>query len=364
MHIEKLTIVNYKNIRQAEIVFSPKINCLIGQNGAGKTNVLDAVFFMSYTHSHSYNIDSYCITHDEGFFMVQGDYVMNDGRVESIYTSMKRSRKKQFKRNQKEYRKVSEHIGLLPLVLVSPDDQDLIGGGSEERRKFIDSIISQYDHRYLNILMAYNSLIKQRNSLLKQLPQPGTDLFEVYDTQIAQLGTEIYNARLQFIKEFVPLFQKFYSFLSADNEIVSISYASQLNEASLITLLKSHLQRDFYLGFTSAGVHRDDIEMLISGFPAKRVGSQGQSKTLLIALKLAQFDFLKKTADETPLLLFDDIFDKLDTQRVSRIIKLVSEDTFGQILITDTNREHIDDILGLLNQDSKIFYVNDGEITN
>lgn len=362
MFIRQLALLNFKNIRQAEISFSPKINCLIGPNGSGKTNILDAVYFLSYCKSHNVNIDSQCITHDEDFFVLQGTYHIEPDGEDHIYCGLKRNRKKQFKRNQKEYSRLSDHIGRLPLVFVSPNDQALIAGGSEDRRRFIDSIISQYDHEYLQFLIRYNTALQQRNALLKQNELPSAELFEIWEQQMHDLGSEIFCRRRDFMVQFIPLFQEYYRFLSNEHETVSLAYQSQLTDISLVNLLKEKRLRDHYLGFTTSGIHRDDLEMSIGSYPIRRVGSQGQNKTFLIALKLAQFSFLKKAAQSTPLLLFDDIFDKLDAERVRQIIQLVSEDNFGQIFITDTNREHIDDILSHMQQDSLIFHVENGEV--
>ena len=363
MFIRQLSLINYKNIRQADVEFSPKINCFIGSNGAGNTNILDAVYFLSYCKSHSSNIDTQNITHDKDFFVIQGEYNFSDDHDENIYCGLKRNKKKQFKRNQKEYSRLSDHIGLIPLVIVSPDDQTLISGGSEERRRFIDSIISQFNHPYLQQLIRYNAALRQRNSLLKNDYMPDSEMFDIWDRQLASLGTEIHKIRSEFLTEFVPLFQKFYSFLSSDNEVVSLSYSSQLNDNDLMDLLVKNRERDFIIGFTTAGIQRDDLIMNIGDFPIKRIGSQGQNKTYLVALKLAQFSFLCRNNKNKPLLLFDDIFDKLDSDRVRQIIRLVSDDTFGQIFITDTNREHIDEILQQLDQESKIFLVDNGEVS-
>ena len=289
---------------------------------------------------------------------------MSDDREENIYCGLKRNKKKQFKRNQKEYTRLSDHVGLIPLVIVSPDDQTLISGASEERRRFVDSIISQYDRQYLNLLIRYNSALQQRNSLLKQDGgMPSAEMFDLWDTQLAQLGETIYQTRVSFLEKFVPLFQKYYTFLSSNNEEVTLAYESHLNTNNLYDMLVQRRERDFYFGYTTAGIHRDDLAMNIDGYPIKRVGSQGQNKTFLVALKLAQFSFLKETSASTPLLLFDDIFDKLDSSRVSQIIRLVSEDTFGQIFITDTNREHIDEIIDMLDYESRIFSVDGGEVS-
>lgn len=361
MYLKRLSLVNYKNISQAEISFSPKINCFIGPNGAGKTNVLDAVYYLSYCKSHSNSIDVQNIAHEEDFFVIQGEYAVNNNE-EHIYCGLKRKQKKQFKRNKKEYERLSEHIGLLPLVLISPDDNRLISDGSEERRKFVDAIISQYDKAYLHSLIRYNNALMQRNSLLKNQIKDAS-LYDIWEEQMAEHGQHIYEKRCQFINEFLPVFQSFYQFLSMNNEVVWLNYNSQLKDNTLLSLLSINRERDGLLGYTSKGIHRDDLEMLLGEYPIKRVGSQGQNKTYLIALKLAQFNFIKEISGTCPILLLDDIFDKLDTNRVKQIIKLVSEDNFGQIFITDTNREHLDEIIKEVNQeDTFIFTVENGSI--
>jgi len=362
MQLNSLSILNYKNIREAELVFSPKINCFIGNNGMGKTNILDAIYYLSFCKSHSNTIDSQNILHNTDFFLIQGKYKLGDA-VEEIYCGMKHRQKKQFKRNKKEYERLSDHIGLLPLVLVSPDDSVLISEGSEERRKFIDGVISQYNKTYLNQLLQYNNALKQRNALLKLETPIDDSLLDIWEDQMAQYGTYIYEQRKLFIDEFIPIFQNFYSNISNGNEQISLSYYSQHQEHDIKTRMISTRDRDRILGYSTQGIHKDELEMLLDGYPIKRVGSQGQNKTYLISLKLAQFDFLKRTHNFSPLLLLDDIFDKLDSNRVKQIVKLVSGKTFGQIFITDTNREHLDLILEQLGQVATIFHVENGEIT-
>ncbi len=362
MRLNSLSILNYKNIREAELVFSPKINCFIGNNGMGKTNVLDAIYFLSFCKSHSNSIDSQNILHNAEFALIQGKYQIGEA-IEEIYCGMKPRLKKQFKRNKKEYERLSDHIGLLPLVLVSPDDSVLISEGSDERRKFIDGVISQYNKNYLNQLLQYNNALKQRNALLKIETQVEASLFEIWEEQMAIYGTYIYEQRKQFIDEFVPVFQGFYSYISNGNEEISLSYHSQHEEHDIKARMNETRNRDQILGYSTQGIHKDELEMMLDGYPIKRVGSQGQNKTYLISLKLAQFDFLKRTHNLSPLLLLDDIFDKLDSDRVKKIVELVSGETFGQIFITDTNREHLDLILQQLGQESSIFIVNNGEIS-
>ncbi len=358
MFLQHLSLINYKNIIQAEIDFSPKINCFIGSNGAGKTNILDAIYYLSYCKSHKNSIDSQNITHDQEFFVLQGKYSIK-GSEENIYCGLKRKQKKQFKRNKKEYERLSEHIGILPLVMISPDDNALISEGSEVRRKFIDSIISQNDKEYLQALIHYNNAVSQRNSLLKSNCSDST-LYEIWEDQMNSYGEIIYNGRKKFINEFKPIFQSFHQFLSSDKESVSISYNSQLEENSLKNLLSRNRNRDIILGYTTKGTHKDELEMLLGEHQIKKEGSQGQNKTFLIALKLAQFDFLKRISKINPILLLDDIFDKLDESRVKQIVRLVSEDNFGQIFITDTNREHLDEIITEIHQDARIFIVKNG----
>ena len=361
MRLDSLSILNYKNIREAELIFSPKINCFIGNNGMGKTNLLDAIYFLSFCKSHSNSIDSQNILHNSEFFMLQGKYEIDDS-IEEIYCGMKARQKKQFKRNKKEYERLSEHIGLLPLVLVSPDDAMLISEGSDERRKFVDGVISQYNKSYLNQLLQYNNALKQRNALLKIETAVDSSLLDIWEEQMALYGNYIYEQRKKFIDEFIPIFQDYYRYISNGNEQISLSYKSQHDEHDIKARMIATRDRDRMLGYSTQGIHKDELEMMLDNFPIKRVGSQGQNKTYLISLKLAQFNFLKRTHQLSPLLLLDDIFDKLDSNRVAKIVELVSSETFGQIFITDTNREHLDLMLRELAQDATIFIVEDGEI--
>lgn len=362
MILKKISILNYKNIEQAELDFSPKLNCFFGQNGMGKTNLLDAVYFLSFCKSAGNPVDSQNIRHEADFFVIQGFYEAADGTPETIYCGMKRRQKKQFKRNKKEYTRLSDHIGFLPLVMVSPADSVLIAGGSEERRRFMDVVISQYDKEYLNALIRYNKAMQQRNTLLKSEQPVEVALFDVLEDIMAQTGEVVFHKREQFIQEFIPIFQSFYSFISEDKEKVALMYESHARGASLRELLKESRERDKIMGFSLKGVHKDELNMVLGDFPIKREGSQGQNKTYLIALKLAQFDFLKRTGSTEPLLLLDDIFDKLDALRMEQIIKLVAGDSFGQIFITDTNREHLDRILHKVGGDYKIFRVEKGSV--
>ena len=327
----------------------------------GKTNLLDAIYYLSFCKSYSHIADSQIIRHDEDFFMLQG-YYDNNGNEEEVYCGMKKRQKKQFKRNKKEYSRFSDHIGFLPLVMVSPADSELIAGGSDERRRFMDVVISQYDKEYLDALIRYNKALTQRNTLLKSELPVEEELFLVWEETMAQAGEVVFKKREAFIKEFIPIFQSFYSFISQDKEQVGLSYDSHAREASLLEVLKQSRERDKIMGFSLRGIHKDELNMLLGEFPIKKEGSQGQNKTYLVALKLAQFDFLKRTGRTVPLLLLDDIFDKLDASRVEQIVKLVAGDNFGQIFITDTNREHLDRILYKVGSDYKMFFVEKGII--
>ena len=363
MILKRISILNYKNLEQVELDFSTKMNCLIGQNGMGKTNLLDAIYYLSFCKSANNPIDSQNIKHDQNFFVLQGSYVTELGDVEEVYCGLKRRQKKQFKRNKKEYTRLSDHIGFIPLVMVSPADSELIAGGSEERRRFMDVVISQYDRDYLSALIRYNKALTQRNTLLKAEEEPDNELMEVWEEIMAMAGEVVYHKRKEFVNEFIPVFQTFYSSISQGQEQVSLSYESHADNGNLLQQLKDNRQRDRIMGYSLKGVHKDDLVMQLDSYPIKREGSQGQNKTFLIALKLAQFDFLRRTgSNTTPLLLLDDIFDKLDASRVEQIVKLVSGNRFGQIFITDTNRDHLDKILEKVHGEYKVFSVEQGNV--
>jgi len=365
MILRQLSIVNYKNIAQADLSFSPKLNCLIGQNGEGKTNLLDAIHFLALSKSSTTSLDSACIRHGEDFCVLQGQFERENGDGEEIYMGMRRGQKKQLKRGKKAYRRISEHIGLVPIVMVSPLDSLLIMGGSEERRRFLDVIISQTDRTYLDALVAYNKALAQRNAMLKQEePAPEVELLALWEEEMARYGTIIYEARARFIEAFEPVFQEIYARVSQQREQVGLAYTSHAQRGPLLEVIQRDRAKDLAVGYSLHGVHRDDLEMTLGGFPIKREGSQGQNKTYLIALKLAQFDFLRRTGSNTaPLLLLDDIFDKLDAERVEQIVHLVSGDDYGQIFVTDTNRDHLDQILSRMESDYRLFHVHEGIIS-
>lgn len=360
MILNKLSVLNYKNILQAEIRFSPKMNCFFGNNGMGKTNLLDAIYYLSFSKSHVHSPDSQIIHNGEDTCVVQGEYVVAE-RTEEIFCAMRRRQRKQFKRNKKEYDKLSDHIGLLPLVMISPADSILIQGGSDERRRFLDLIISQHDKQYLHALIQYNKALQQRNILLKNQSFDNS-LFEVLEMQMDMYGVQIYEKRKQLVEDFIPLFNTYYQTICRSGEEVSLRYISRLENDSLADLLVVDRERDRILGYSSVGIHKDELEMTLGENLIRRVGSQGQNKTYLIALKLAQFALLAEKGTVTPLLLLDDIFDKLDAERVEEIIKLVCGDVFGQIFITDTNRKYLDEILAAMDHDYTLFKVEQGEV--
>jgi DNA replication and repair protein RecF len=367
MFIRELSVMNYKNFGEATLSFSRKLNCFIGNNGVGKTNLLDAVYYLSFCKSYFNNPDSQNVRHSEDFFALQGKYELN-GNNEEIHCGFRNGQKKKIRRNKKEYERFSDHIGLLPLVMISPADAVLIQGGSDERRRFMDSVISQYDRTYLEWLVRYNRALQQRNTLLKEVAGHSNfdpDSFAIWDDQLIHLGQKIHLKRTGFLQELLPVFQKYYTLISGGNEVVSLEYGSQLSDQKFEVLLKESFPKDRMLQFTSTGIHKDDLELKLGGYPIKRLGSQGQNKTYLIALKFAQFDFIRSLNNIKPILLLDDIFDKLDSGRVEEIVKLVSDDHFGQIFITDTNREHLDAILRQAGGDDfRIFVVNKGIIND
>ena len=355
--------MNYKNIAEAQLQFSPKVNCLIGNNGMGKTNVLDAIYYLSYCKSFTSNNEhSAAINHDAEFLMLQGRY-SRKGAPEEIALSVQRGKRKTVKRNGKDYKRLSEHIGLLPLVMVSPLDWDLIRGGGEERRRLMDQIISQGNRQYLDALIRYNKALEQRNSMIKHEYRDPL-LYESVEQVMESTATIMHQARQQWLEEFSPIFMRYYQAIAGDSERVRLSYKSHLSELSMQQVLNANRDRDMIMGYTTRGVHRDDIELWLGDHSMRKTGSQGQCKTYTIALRLAQFEFLKKYTGTTPILLLDDIFDKLDEQRVVSIINVVSNSKdFKQIFITDTNRTHLDEIIAMMSGDYAMFAVDNGNIT-
>lgn len=360
MKLEHLSIINYKNIHEAEIDFCAGVNCLVGNNGMGKTNLLDTIYYLSFCKAFNGLPDSQVITHGEDYFMLTGRYELND-QPETIHCGYKIRSRKSFKRSGKEYQRLSDHIGLLPIVMLTPADNELIQGGSEERRRLMDMVISQFDKPYLDALIRYNTALAQRNSLLKQDP-PCTDinLYRIWEEQMDYYGQIIYKSRKQFVDSFASVFQEFYKEISQDQETVSLEYTSHFEQGSLLPLLDEVRSRDLALGYTTRGAHKDELVMKLGDCLMKQIGSQGQNKTFLVGLKLAQFDYLRKQGLTTPILLLDDIFDRLDSRRVEQIIRLVASDRFGQIFITDTNREYLDRIIENVTGEYKLFTVEGG----
>lgn len=357
MLLKSLSLLNYKNFESANFDFDQKINCLVGNNGVGKTNVLDSIYHLSFGKSYFNPITSQNIKHDTDFFVIEGEFEKNE-RQENILVSAKKGQKKVIKRNNKPYEKFSEHIGFIPTVIISPADRDLIIEGSETRRKFIDGVISQGDNLYLNTLINYGKILAQRNSLLKYFAANRTydgDTLSIYDMQLQDLGDVLYEKRQQFLKTFIPIFRKRYATISNEKEQVDIVYNSQLEQKSFAELLEENLQKDMALQYTSVGTHKDDLSFEIEGHPVKKFGSQGQQKSFLIALKLAQFDFIKELNKVNPILLLDDIFDKLDENRVAHIVDLVSTNQLGQLFISDTHADRTEKVVRDTKQSYKMF---------
>jgi DNA replication and repair protein RecF len=363
MHLKKLSLVNFKNYPEAEIEFSRKINCFVGNNGVGKTNLLDSIHYLALCKSYFNAIDSQNISYNRDFFVIQGEFD-NEGEDDNIYCGVQKGKHKQFKRNKKDYKKLSEHIGLIPLVMISPADSSLIMGGGEERRKFINGVVAQFDKSYLEKILRYNRVLQQRNKFLKTnfgVRNTDTSMLDVYDEQLAELGQFIYSKRKDFIENLVPVFSKFYNYISSEKEDVSLKYISQLENDALIDILTKNRDKDRIVQYTTSGIHRDDLEMLLTGHPLKKTGSQGQQKTFQLALKFGKFDFIQKISGKTPILLLDDVFDKFDSSRVEQLIRLVAEEKFGQIFVTDTDEVRINSILKRIGIDNKIFSITESQ---
>ena len=359
MFLKELSLTNYKNFESLKFSFDTKIICFVGLNGVGKTNILDSIYHLSYTKSYFNPIPSQNIKHGETFFFISGRYMIHD-KEENILVSLKKGDKKIIKRNNKLYKKFSDHIGKIPLVLISPDDRNLIIEGSETRRKFIDGIISQTDKEYLNNLIDYNKTLKQRNALLKMFYDNSENIrktIDIYDRQLSSDAHKIYDKRREFLNEFISIFKSRYKELSNDKENVEIKHSSDISpDQNLYKLLKNSLEKDLKFQYTTKGIHKDDLNLSLDNFPIKKYGSQGQQKTFLIAMKLAQFDYLSKL-DSKPILLLDDIFDKLDDARVKQIINLVNQEKFNQIFISDTNKTRSENIIKKVNKSYKIFEI-------
>lgn len=357
MYLNRISILNFKNIATGSFDFKQKINCFVGDNGVGKTNVLDAIYYLSFAKSYFNPIAVQNIKHETNFFVLEGDYELN-GRAEKIICSLRKGQKKVLKRNGKVYEKFSDHIGQLPLVIISPADRDLVTEGSDTRRKFMDGVISMQDKEYLKDLIHYNKIVVQRNALLKYFAANRTfDALnlKVYDEQLVVLGMKIFDKRKEFLLRFTPIFNDKYQTISGNKEVVHLHYKSQLHDTPIDELLALAIEKDRTLQYTIVGIHKDDLNFDIGGHPIKKFGSQGQQKSYLIALKLAQFEFLKQQSNVVPILLLDDIFDKLDEKRVAQIIALVNNDEFGQIFITDTHKDRTEKVVQSINSSYEIF---------
>jgi DNA replication and repair protein RecF len=364
MHLKHLHLVNFKNFAEADLQFSSKLNCFLGNNGMGKTNLLDAIHYLSLTKSYFNSIDSQNIKYEQQFFIVQGTFDRKE-QDENIYCAMQRGKRKQFKRNKKDYEKLSNHIGLFPVVMISPSDIGLILDGSEERRKFINGVISQFDSEYLENSINYSRVLAQRNKLLKSVRDKKfsdpLDL-DIWDDQLIMLGNKIFEIRKAFVEKLEPVFQKYYDFVSKGKEQVKLTYKSDLLKQSFSSLLKKNREKDLILQYTSSGVHRDDLIFSLGDHTMKKHGSQGQQKTYLVALKLAKLEFIKSENNLTPMLLLDDVFDKFDQDRVKQIIKLVAEEKFGQIFLTDTLADRLENIFKEINIQHKVFHIENDRV--
>jgi DNA replication and repair protein RecF len=361
MFLKQISLVNFKNHAEFEANFSQKINCFVGNNGRGKTNLLDAIYYLSFCKSFFNASDSQNIKHEEDFFVIKGLFEKFEEESE-VYCGIKRNQKKVFKKNKKEYTRLSEHIGQFPLVMISPSDSELINSISEIRRKFLDGIIAQYNAMYLEKLIAYNQVLKQRNALLKMFYEQRTfdsETLDVIDDQLCMAGQTILQIRLEFLKDFIPIFNKHYQFISNLNEEVSLHYENSIEERDFKTALITSLARDRAVHHTTVGPHKDDLEFKINGYDLKKYASQGQQKSYLLALKLAQFEFIKLRKNTKPLLLLDDVYDKLDEERFTKLLEMVSSEEFGQVFITDTHPERMNELLNQKQLEHKIFLVGE-----
>jgi DNA replication and repair protein RecF len=366
MYLQSISLVNFKNFEEAEITFSPRINCFVGDNGVGKTNLLDAIHYLCLCKSYFNPVDTQNIRHNQEFALIQGMF-LNKNKSDEIYCSIHHNRNKIFKRNKKEYERLAQHIGSFPVVMISPEDASLIMEGSEERRKFLNSVISQYDKAYLEDMIHYNKLLAQRNRLLKDFG--GTrgfdeDMLDVYDKQMLLPAGRIFNQRISYTEKMIPIFQKYYHGIAPDHEKVDLQYQSQLIDHDFGMLLKGSREKDRFMQYTTHGVHKDDLILKLNGYPLKKIGSQGQQKTFLVTLKLAQFDFIKEMNKLKPILLLDDVFDKFDESRVRQIIRLVSDDHFGQIFISHTDEAKMQSILEEMAIDFKLFHIRNGKLSS
>ncbi len=359
MFIKNLKLFNFKNHSEKSFDFSPEINCFVGNNGAGKTNFLDALHYLSMAKSFLGNLDAQNILHESDFFAIEAE-IQGEEKNDIIKVQLPKEGKKIIKKNDKTYERIADHIGFLPSVMISPYDSNLISDGSESRRKFLDAMISQTDSDYLFALIQYQKTLQQRNALLKYFAKNRTfdlDSLEIYNDPLNKFGTQIFEKRQRFVASILPTIQHFYEIISKGNEKVTVIYESNLNEQNFEEILSENLEKDRVLTYTSRGIHKDDLRFEMNGNLIKKFGSQGQQKSFLIALKLAQIKRIKDITNKNPILLLDDIFDKLDDNRVSQLIELVNQQNFGQIFITDTHRERTESVVKRINEESKIFQI-------
>lgn len=361
MYLRKLSLVNFKNLAQAEFPLGEGINCFVGNNGAGKTNVIDAIYYLSMCKSSLATTDGQNILHDAEFFVVEGHYTSDDEKSETIACTYSRKGGKVLKRNGKEYDRLADHVGVIPVVIVSPSDTSLISDAADERRRYLNGFISQLDRSYLLAVMRYNAVLGERNKLLKV--SSDEDMLLIYDRQLAEHARTIHRLRREYVERLQPLTADFYRTLSDDREQVTLDYRSELNGAPLEEILLRNRQRDLVNQFTASGVHRDDLVLKIGGYPLRKYGSQGQQKSFLIALKLAQYAIVAQERRERPLLLLDDLFDKLDAGRVTQLLRLVAGPEFGQIAITDCNPTRLRTILDDAGVPYQLFTVDGGTVT-
>jgi len=363
MRLENLRLLDFKSYEEVSLEFPARINVLIGRNGSGKTNLLDAIFYLSFTKSAFSLADQQLIRHDQPYFMVKGDFHVGT-ESHNISSIFQLGLKKVFREDMLDYQKLSAHIGKYPVILMAPDDVELIREGSESRRKFFDSIISQLDNTYLETLMRYNHIVKQRNSLLKMAAERGSVdwvAIETYDVAIAHAGIDIYKKRRAFITDFLPVFHYYYRFIVEQNEHCTLNYESELHQKDFLEGLRENHQKDLMLQRTNFGIHRDDFVFTLGARDIKRLGSQGQQKSFVIALKLAQYEILKKSKGFKPVLLLDDIFDKLDDQRIATLLSLIKSD-LGQLFITDARPDRTRRLLAQIGVESSVFTIEDGKV--
>ncbi|MCQ2084368.1 MAG: DNA replication and repair protein RecF [Bacteroidaceae bacterium] len=363
MQLEHLFVQDYRNIIQSDLEFSSGLNCFAGRNGMGKTNLLDAVYCLSFCKSSLAQSDAQTIRHGADCFQLSGTYLCPDGSRTIIGCMSRTKGRKQITRDRKEYQRFSDHIGYIPLVMMTPLDTELILGGSDARRRFMDMVISQYDSDYLRRLIAYGKALQQRNTLLKMEMQPDPEMLLMWEQVMAENGQLIFDRRRELIERIIPLFNDIYPAIAGQNEQVSLTYVSHGQRGNLLEQFAESRSRDRAAGFSLCGIHKDELEMQLGGYPVRKEGSQGQNKTYLTALMLAQYRLLAGVCGKKPILLLDDIFDRLDSVRVENILTLVSDRSmFGQVFITDVDRNHTDGILKNLGCECRTFTVENGSV--